>query len=371
MTDARSLAARLRAGYRSNERKLILGYLGGLAVLVLLLAAAPVRRPVLGAAERAAATWDDRWTRRLAEAEALVEAGALDSAVIYLERLDRDFPARHVKHARDGERQRLLRALGNAYLQLDRNERALITFRRLAAFEPRSVANHYDLALACIQAGEEAEARQHLQAALAINPVHLPSVRAQVRLAYEVADYASVVAAYESYLRAFMVQELQIEAGAASRTVPVMVDAQAHDVSTLISLRARAGERLALDAGGLPVEVEWVKLDAPLVAGRTPAPPIVLQPTDGRAWAFVPVTAAGDTAAARRARPNITLDGNSDGVEQIEMRVRLKKPVDPTLWTMVERSYRNRLDFEGLARARASSFMMPSDSAADAVRRPE
>jgi tetratricopeptide (TPR) repeat protein len=350
MTEPYSLAARWRAAYQRSERKLIVGYLAVLSVLVLVLAAAPARRVVLHAAEDAAARWDDRWSRQLAEAEALIAAGALDSAAIYLEHLDQQFPARHVKHARDAERQRLLRALGATYTALGRDDRALLTYRKLVAFEPRSYANYYDLAQACIRAGEEAEARQHLLSALAINPTHLASVRSYVKLAYDVRDYAAVVRAYQTYLDAFMVQEAQVRVGESSVVVPVVVDATFHDVSALMSLPANSRLGLSIDAGGLPVDLERVVLQPPVLTGGKPQDAIVLQPANAT---------------------NTTLMTGVAGAERIDLRLRLRKPVDPTLWNMVERSYRNLLDSEGLARTREASMLMATVAAADSVRRPE
>jgi hypothetical protein len=361
-----SIAARFRAGYRRNEKKLIVAYLATLAVVVLLVAAGPVRRPVLGAAERAAAAWDDRWSRRLADAEALIEAGLLDSAVVSLEALDLQFPARHVKHARDAERQRLLRALGNTYLQLGRNDRALDAFRRLVLFEPRSYANYFDLARACLEAGEEAEAQQHLAAALAINPTHLPTVRTQLRLYYGVRDFKAVVAAYEAYLRAFMVQELTVAIGATRTTISIPVDAHEHEVPVLVAIPPNVRGLLTVEAGGLPVEVEQVTMQPPTIAGASPLPVTVLQPPDA-AWMFPGAT--GDSTVA--AVPEVKFDSGSQGIEGLVLRVRLRKPVDPALWSIVERSYRSLLDTAGLERARVASVVMKNEAAADAVRRPE
>ena len=359
MIDSGTFRTRVRDVYQRNERKLVVGYIALLGVGAVLLAAAPARRPLLRGTERVAASWDDRWSRKLAEAEALVAAGRLDSAAVYLERLDLEFPARHIKHARDAERQRLLRALGQTYLQLGSGERALLTYRRLLAFDPRNFANHYDLALACIDAGEEAEARTHLLEALAINPGHLPSLRSYTRLAYDVGEYATVVSAYDRYLASFMLNELNATAGDTVLLLELPVDGQYHDVSALLPRAANWRGLFALNTGGLEVEIERVLLRAPIITGQLGRDSVILQNPAG-SWRVVTDSAFG-----------LQLQAGARGAERVEVRMRARKPVDKPLWTLVERSYRNLLDTEGLTRARALSFVLATPEAADAVRRPE
>jgi tetratricopeptide (TPR) repeat protein len=360
MIDSGTFRARVRDVYQRNERKLVVGYIALLGLGAVLLAAAPARRPLLRGTERIAASWDDRWSRKLAEAEALVAAGRLDSAAVYLERLDLEFPARHIKHARDAERQRLLRALGQTYLQLGSGDRALLTYRKLLAFDPRNFANHYDLALACIDAGEEAEARTHLLEALAINPGHLPSLRSYTRLAYDVGEYATVVSAYDKYLASFMLNEINATAGDTTLLLELPVDGQFHDVTALLSRAANWRGLLSLNTGGLEVEIERVLLSAPIVTGQLGRDSVVLQKAAGESWRVVSDSAFG-----------LQLQAGARGLERVELRMRARKPVDQPLWTLVERSYRNLLDTEGLTRARAMSFVLATPEAADAVRRPE
>ena len=360
MIDSGTFRARVRDVYQRNERKLVVAYIALLGLGAVLLAAAPARRPLLRGTERFAASWDDRWSRKLAEADSLIAAGRLDSAAIYLERLDLEFPARHIKHARDAERQHLLRALGQTYLQLGSGDRALLTFRKLLAFNPRNFANHYDLALACIEAGEEAEARTHLLEALAINPQHLPSLRTYTRLAYDVGEYATVVAAYDKYLASYMLNEVNAAMGDTTVLLELPVDGRFHDVTTLLPRAANWRGLLSLNTGGLEVEIERVILRAPIVTGQLGKDSVVLRRAESESWRVVSDSAFG-----------VQLQAGVRGLEQVELRMRARKPVDKALWTLVERSYRNLLDTEGLARARAASYVMATPEAADAVRRPE
>ena len=367
MTDRSALRARLSNAFQRNERKLIVAYLSVLAAATVFLAAAPVRRPLLHRAQKAAALWDDRWSRRLAEAEALVAAGALDSAVVHLERLELEFPARNVKHKRDAERERLLQALGRTYLALGSNERALINLRKLVAFDDRNFANHYELAQACIQAGEEAEAQLHLLHALAINPTHLPSLRSHVKLAYDVADYKTVVSAYESYLRAFMPQEVQASAGDSTFLLEMPADEYFHDLSVLFPKPAGWRGGLGFETGGLQLELERVTVLGALQIGKLGRDSVVFAPT-AEPWITNPINAAD---SARAQASGLQVSAPAGGVERIILRARMRKPVDPALWAMVERSYRNLLNTDGLARARAASFLMRTVEAADSVKRPE
>ena len=167
--------------FQRHERSLAIGYI---ALVVLFLGAFtffPVRSRILDGIQRGIHTWDNRWTRRLEVGEAMVRAGHYDEAVGYLEQLDREFPAKDVRHGRDKERERLLVALGRCYTELDRKSRAIETYQRLVRFDPRNYRNHYALGVAAnkLLAGwaPAVEARDAFLQVLAINPNHLPSVR--------------------------------------------------------------------------------------------------------------------------------------------------------------------------------------------------
>ena len=100
---------------REHERSLVAICLVSLLLLGALAAAGVIldriRVPVLSRVEKILNYWDDRWSRRLEYGERLVNAKDYPQAVEYLEALDREFPAQNVKHKRDQERERLLRAL--------------------------------------------------------------------------------------------------------------------------------------------------------------------------------------------------------------------------------------------------------------------
>ena len=108
--------------FREHERSLVavsivsLLLLGAMAAIGVKMRG--IRVSVLYRAERIVDYWDDRWTRRLEYGEGLVNAKDYPQAVEYLVALDRDFPAQYVKHKRDTERERLLRALGHSYAEM-------------------------------------------------------------------------------------------------------------------------------------------------------------------------------------------------------------------------------------------------------------
>ena len=137
-------------------------------------------------------------------------------------------------------------------------------------------------------------------------------------------------------------------------------------MATRVAIPTNVNALLALDAGGLPVELEQVTLLPATVAGATPAPAMMLRGEQG-AWTFPGAT--GDSTVA--AMPRVQFNTGPAGLEQIILRVRLRKPADPALWSIVERSYRSLLNTEGLERARRGTVVMANEIAADAVRRPE
>ena len=124
------------------------------------------------------ARWDGRWTLKVERGEELVAAGRWEEAIAYLQPLDRAFPARDVRHARDTERERILRALGRAYEDTGRKRLSLETYRRLVAFDTRNYRNHLALARTATLFDEPEEALLHYRHILEIHPSHLPSLAA-------------------------------------------------------------------------------------------------------------------------------------------------------------------------------------------------
>ena len=188
----------------------------------------------------------------------------------------------------------------------------------------------------------------------------MPSLRSYARLAYDVGEYATVVSAYDTYLASFMVNEITATLGDSTLLLELPVDGQFHDVSALLPRAANWRGLLSLKTGGLEIDIERVVLRAPIITGQLGKDSVVLKRAEGENWKVVSDSAFG-----------LPLQAGASGLEQVELRLRARKPVDKALWTLVERSYRNLLDTDGLARARAASSVLATAELADAVRRPE
>jgi tetratricopeptide (TPR) repeat protein len=357
--------------FRSHERSLAAGYLGLVILFLAAFALPPVRSRILGRLQAGVHSWDQRWTHRLEAGEALVRQERYDEASALLEALDRDFPARNVRHGRDKERERLLVALGRAHAGLDRKTRAIETYQRLVAFDPLNYRNHYALAVAAnrLLAGwaPAIEARDAFLQVLAIHPNHLPSVRGT--MAYHAArgEFAMVTPLYQQYLDAYLLQPLAVTLGETAATVNVPVDGAWHDVEIPLSVQQGWSGQLAIATAGFSIGLDSVSLVAPLRAGVAGASrKSVLDP-----GSLIPASMT-ELAGSWRAengdsRLSLAVPAQADGVASVRLRLRLFKPLDPTTWNMAATAYRNRLDWPGLAAAEARSLVMADELIADSV----
>ncbi|HXE57636.1 MAG TPA: hypothetical protein VNK43_06510 [Gemmatimonadales bacterium] len=368
---ARSPASGLRSRLRRHERLLVALYLGLVASVIAILALPPARAAALGAAQGILRRWDDRWLRRLEHGEALVAAARYDEAAAYLAALDRRFPASNVRHARDKERERLLRALGTSYTALGRKARALATYESLAAFDPRNYRNHYELAVARARfLGGWAlapEARDAFAAALAINPSHLPSVRGYVDYHFDRGEFGEVVAAYERYLDAMLFHLLAVQLGDTAADVRVPVDGRWHPVEVLLPRAAGWSGPLALRSRGYPIEVRRVTVLGPQVVGRQGRDSLELAPLAWEVWGMTRTEDGRFYADSADPAIRLTVPPRPRGVERLRLELRLFKPVDPDLWAMARKSYRNRLAHDALEVARDRTVVLPSAERADAI----
>jgi tetratricopeptide (TPR) repeat protein len=356
---------------RRHERRLALLWLVGTLVLFGGLAITPLRLRVLWAMQVAANRWDDRWRLRLRDGERMVAAGRYAEATPYLERLDREFPARNVRHGRDKERELLLRLLAQSYEAMGRNGHAMATWRRLVAFDSLNYSNHFGYA----QAAERLlsgwalapEARDGYARVLQILPSHLPSVRGYIDYYMDRGEFIPVVQAYSAYLDAFLVQPLTLTMGDTIIDVLVPVDGRPHEVE--VSLHRSDGWEgsLGFQAQGFAFAVERVTLvPAEMVGQMRRLDPIELS-LDGAigtnlrraGLAWVPEDSSGTLT--------LPVGPVSGGVRRILLRVRLYKPMDAGLWAQVDKSYRNLLNPSGLAEARDRTALFASAEDADAV----
>jgi tetratricopeptide (TPR) repeat protein len=326
-------------------------------MLVLCLAPLAVpswRQALLRHSQATADAWDDRWTRRVERGEALLAAERFDEAAAHLEALDRRFPAPLVKYGRDGERERLLRALGTSHAALGRKRRTLETYRRLVAYDPLNYLNHVALAEAALRFDEPDEALAHFEEVLRFHPGHLPSLRAVVGARVEAGEWRAGVDAYERYLDTFQLERIELQVGSRRAQVQVPVDGRWHEVEAVLrdgkpADTALGGPALLLRPGPNALEVASLALTGPLAVGETGPPPrLALQAPV--AWELRNAEPTASAPTLRLALPPETRDWVA-----ARLRVRLFKPVDPELWRQVAAAYRNLLDWEGLEAAQGRS----------------
>lgn len=364
----------VRSWIGRHERALARGWLVMVAAVLLALGFPPANRALLGGVQSGLDAWDGRWSARVEHGVGLVTGGRYEEGVAYLEALDRSFPATHVRHARDQERERILRALGHAHAQLGRKGRSLDAFRRAVLFDPLNYVNHDALARAALGFDETDEALLHFQEILALKGAHLPAVAAVVELQFADADWAAITQSYRNYLDSFLVQDLIVDLGGIGTFVPVLVDGRFHEVrlpladSTASALRAAGG--LALGPGGHGLEVRSVVLEYDLPPGRAPVPEQRVLPDARHGW-FLDSTGGMETPSIfqrvtepdpdphpeRRLRIPLT-PGNAP-LAAVRLDVRLTKPVDPATWNTVQMAHRNRLEHATLDSVRVRSFPGP------------
>lgn len=365
-----TLAPAWRAWFRRRERALAALWLAGSFLLVAVLAWPPARVRLLGGLEAAVDRWNARWPARLARGEALLAGGRVAEAEAFLARLDREFPARSVRHGLDRDRERLLLALGRAEEAAGRRARALATYERLVEFDSLNYLNHFALG----QARERLlggwavapEARDAFEAALRRFPAHLPSLRGYLGYYLDRGEFPEVVAAYRRYLDAVLVHYLEIGVGDSGPVMaPVIADGLPR--TAVVNLAApAAGGSIWIRTRGFAVALDSVVLEPARIVGRIAAGSrMVLTPPPAELLDLEPAgpgryRATGPASALRIDPPA------SAPIAGLTMYLRLFKPVDPDLWSGVERSYRNLLDWDGLAAAAART--VPLATALDADR---
>ncbi len=347
---------------RRHERALALGYLAVTVLVLAALAAPPVRVPVLGLLQGAVDRWEARWSRRLAAGERLLAAGHAGAATAYLERLDRIFPARTSRHARDQERERLLVLLARAYEAAGRTRLTMETYQRLVAFDTLNYFNRYELARAAERLlsgwAVAPEARDGYAAALRLFPSHLPSLRGYVDYYMDRGDFAPVVQAYRVYLDAALVERIEVRLGGATVAVRVMADGRPHHLVVPAPVPGARVDTVELRSA-FPLAVEHIEVVGAARVGR-PGPG-----TGASARLDTgPILPSSDSASVA-----VRLPALAAGLGELRLRVRVFKPVDAGLWALVVRSHRNLLDGEGLAAATARTAPMPTAEAADRILR--
>jgi tetratricopeptide (TPR) repeat protein len=236
---------------------------------------------------------------------------------------------------------------------------ALDTYRRLVEFDPRNFENRHLLAQACLRFGELDMAAEHLAGVLKIHPTHMPSVRALLKIHFDKGNFAAVIAAYETYLNAFLVQQAEATLGQSSAKFNVPVDGRFHDVEVRLNHSPDTPAELALAVGQLAIEIKRVAIEAPLLVGKPGVPTVPLWPgeTSWRVQEMTPVGVGSYRALGPGAALRLEVPPQPRGVAKLYLTLRLFKPFDPELWGMVQKSYERLLRYDDLKAARARSVI--------------
>ncbi len=319
------------------------------AAVVAIVGVPRLRSPVLTTVQQMFDRADRRWDSRLRHGEALVAEGRFEEAATYLVNLDSIFPARTVHAGRDRERERLLMALALSYERLGRNGRALDTYRRLTAFDPRNWRSHFALAQAVerLEGGWATpdEAAAAYRAVLAMHPNHLPSVRGLMQYAIDGGRFDEAMMVWDAYLDDVMLQLLYIYAGDAVHEVNVRVDGRPQEV--VLPVRMPPGDgHVQIHTGGFSLKVHEAIVVTPQAVGSA-------TPTDTVPLAVLRHWSAGTTDADGVLRADapasvVTLAAPElpSGATALRLRITAFKPLDRDTWSLAERSYRNLLRLE-------------------------
>jgi tetratricopeptide (TPR) repeat protein len=285
------------------------------------------------------------WIDRVERGEALVREGSHEEALAYLEGLDAQFPARGNRHSLDKERERILHALGQSYEAMGRKRLTLETYRRAVAFDPRNVANHFALAAAALRLDEPEEARVHLEQVLRIDPSHRPALDEIIGLDFERGDFAGVLSRFDSYLAAIRIHdELQMRLGDTVLLVSIPIDGRGRIVRAPIP-SVESATRLTLGPAHPGIQILGVAFEPRPRAG-------LVDPAD------LPGLSDGDPL--QFALPE-------QEVVAALLDIRTLVPISPATWERVATSYRNRLDFDGLAEAGERTVRLAIDAGPEAT----
>jgi len=361
----------VRGWVRRRERQLAVVYLGLVGALALLVALPPTRARLLARIQTSVDWWDDRWARRLDRGEAMLAQGRAEEATAYLERLDQAHPATNLRHARDLERERLLRRLAQSLEETGHRRRVIETYQRLVDFDSLNYHNHYALGSAAgrLLSGWALapEARDAYRRVLDILPFHLPAVRGTIDYYMDRGEFIPVTEAYRAYLDAYFVHRVEIRLGSESRMLALSADGRPHD--HLVTLQQPTGaETLEIRTLGLSVRLDSVELlGAPRVGLATPTPSTRLDPRAAALNGLERTRDGAFRALAETASLELPVPTATGPIQAIRLRVVLFKPMDAALWATVAKSYDNLLDVSGRADAERRTLTLASAAAADSA----
>jgi hypothetical protein len=361
----------LREAFRRHERRLAAVWLVLTLLLVLVVAVKPVRIRLLARVQVAVDWWDHRWERRLAQGQALVDAGRYAEAAPFLVSLDASFPARHSRYGRDKEREVLLALLARSYEALGHKTMAMDTWMRLTLFDSLNYRNHVAYAHAAerLRGGwaEAPESRDGYAHALRILPSHLPSVRGFIKYYLDKGEFIPVRDAYKAYLDAFLVERFTVTAGDASVSVPLSVDGYAHVVEFPLPRPAGWHGELVISSGSYPLFVERGSVVPAVAVGASAMRNARAIELSGIRASHMVQSGAGWVPTDSMGALHIPLEADAAGIARVQLTLRAFKLMDAKLWVTVRQSYRNLLDTTGLADATARTAPFASAAQSDSA----
>ncbi len=346
---------RFRRWFAARERRWIALWLAGWSGLFAFLALWGLGANGL---ERLVERWNERWALRLQRGEELVNAGRLEEAASYLERLDAAHPAVFAKHGRDRERERVLALLAECHVELGNKSLALAALQRLVAFDPRNFRSHHLLAQGARDLDEPELALAEYEAALAILPSYLPALEGLVGLHLAGSRYPEVVGAFERYLDAWLLARVELVCGERRVSFELPVDGRAHAVEAAIELPAGWQGEVCLKTGGYSWRLAGLSFQPALLSGspeRSAAVPVEAEgwlPWAARAADAGAISAQGKASSA--CREAVALP---HGAARVRVELALFKALPESLWNSAQRSYRNTLREDRLEAARARSLV--------------
>ncbi len=351
---------RLRRFVGRHERLAIAAYLVVFVSVFGLFVVRSFRHAILDRVEAGVDWWDDRWERAVEAGERLVAAERFEEAAVHLAALDERFPARHVKHARDRERERLLAALAASYEALGQKRMALGTLARLAQFDPRNYRSQLALGLAAERLDEPELAQGAFAAVLRVHPMEPRAFRGLVNYHFEQGEAKEVVSAYDRYLDALVLSRVGLGTDQEGAFVHVPVDGRFHDIEVVLPA-SRECDAVSIDTEGLSVEIDRVGIETAATVGGVGGSRVEVASADAE-WEladFEPTPSGSLRATGPASRATLHLHGTAGPVVRLRARVRLFKPLDPASWQQVRTSYRNLLDFDGLEAAERRTVVCP------------
>jgi len=312
---------------------------------------------LLGRADALVESADDHWIERLDACEALVDAGDFERAAGALDRLEKQFPAKFIRHKFDRERERLYELLGRANAALGRKAKALETYTELTEYDPRNWRNWELLAQANGSFGELEAASAAYDHLLTLHPNHLPTVTHQILADARAGRCAEAVTRYESYLDAFLLATLTLELAETELRLQLPADGRAHEFELPVELASQPA-RLGLRLSGWSAAIGPLTFSGPLTVGKatartrllvTPAWEAHAAEAVGGAWSAASTEARLEAALAPGSLPAPTTLASFE--------VTAHKAVGAELWRIVEECYRTLGSPERLARARARTVV--------------